>query len=371
MPGDRDGAGHDVTVVGTGAKAEAKLDDQASHPISDLVPGTDRLFESVLNRLPMGVVVVDGQLRIVYSNPAAHRLLDLAAPLQRGDPLPDPWQQFSLRSLAESLFSHQPESRRHLVEAGEHIVCVDGFYAGHMPTATLVFEDVTERERTRNAERRFVENAAHELRTPLAAITSVVDVLESGAKDEPETRDRFLAHIRFHSDRLVRLATSLLTLARIQTGHEPPHLDLVPLEPLLNEVAAGLTLPPGVEVRVDAPRHLAVLADRDFLCQVMENLAVNAAGHTREGSIVFAARDLGRMVEIELADTGTGMNRRDASHAFDRFYRSPENNGEGFGLGLAIAQDAIRALNGTIRLDSAPGIGTRVRIGLPSARLVP
>jgi signal transduction histidine kinase len=227
---------------------------------------------------------------------------------------------------------------------------------------------VTDLERTRRSEHHFVENAAHELRTPLTAIVSVVDVLDRGAKDVPEVRDRFLAHIRAHSERLSRLATSLLILARIQTGQEQPRLELVPVEPLLNEVAAGLHTAEDVTVDVVAADDVAALADRDLLFEALENVGGNATKHTQKGEIVFEARDLGASVEIEVRDTGSGMEREDAAHAFDRFYRG--RNGDGFGLGLAIADEAIRALGGTITLDSHPNVGTRVRVRLPRARLV-
>lgn len=343
-------------------------DSQPKH--TALVPGAEHVFDRLLDRLPTGIVVVDRKLRIVYINPAARRLLGTDAAIHAGEPLPDPWDQFSIRSVAELLFTRRPEGGRQIVETGDQVLCIEGLYAGGASSATLLLEDVTERERLRQAERRFVENAAHELRTPLAAIVSVVDALESGAKENPAIRDRFLAHIRAHSERLVRLATALLTLARFQTGREQPRLDLVPLEPLLNEVAARITPARGVSVDVEVPDHLAVLTNADLLDHALENVAANAAKHTREGAIVFAARDLGPTVEIELSDTGVGMKRTEVAHAFDRFYRSPARDSEGFGLGLAIADEAVQALGGTIELDSKPGAGTRVRIGLPSARLV-
>jgi two-component system phosphate regulon sensor histidine kinase PhoR len=322
----------------------------------------------VLDRLPNGVVVVDRALRLVYANPAARRLV--GSPMPAGDPLPDPWPDFSLRDLAAGLFTDRSSSGRQTVEHGERVLCVEGLTAVDKPTATLLVEDVTERERARRTERQFVANAAHELRTPLAAIVSVVDVLESGAKNDPDTRDRFLAHIRAHTERLVRVATSLLVLARIQAGAERPRLDLVPLEPLLREVARGVVPNDSVTVAVRAPDELAVLGHRDLLHQALENVAANAIKHTREGEIVLKARDLGRTIEIEISDTGSGMERADAIQAFDRFYRSESDDSEGFGLGLAITEDAIHALGGTITLDSVPEVGTRVRIHLPSAKLV-
>src|SRR5205814_9913795 len=115
----------------------------------------------------------------------------------------------------------------------------------------------SERERRERAEREFVANAAHELRTPVAAIASAVEVLQAGAKDAPADRDLFLGHIEREAARLTRLARALLVLARAQARHEPPPLQLVELAPLLGQVAAAI-LPPGdVQVVVDCPLALA------------------------------------------------------------------------------------------------------------------
>jgi two-component system phosphate regulon sensor histidine kinase PhoR len=322
--------------------------------------------ERVLLRLPQGVVLVDSKLLIDYANPAAERLLGVGSP---GDPLPDPWAEFSLRDLATSLFGPDPPGGGTLVETDHHYFWVEGVPPSTAETAILIVDDVTERERARQSEREFVENAAHELRTPLAAIVSVMDVLESGAKDIPETRDRFLKHIRVHSERLSRLATSLLVLARLQTGVEQPRLTVVPVRPLLEEIADRLDSGDDVEVSIRASQQTGALADRDLLHRALANVAENSAKHTRKGEIVLEAGGNGTTTQIEIWDTGPGMNAEERERAFHRFYRS-SNGTDGFGLGLAIAEEAVRALGGTIELESELGAGTRVRVVVPSAKII-
>jgi two-component system, OmpR family, phosphate regulon sensor histidine kinase PhoR len=322
--------------------------------------------ERVLTQLPQGVVLVDPNLVIDYANPAAERLLGVGRP---GDPLPDPWPDFSLRALAASLFRPDPPSGGTLVETDHRFFWVEGLPPSTAEPAILIVEDVTERERARRNEREFVENAAHELRTPLAAIVSVMDVLESGAKDIPEARDRFLKHIRVHSERLSRLARSLLILARLQTGAEQPRLTIVPVGPLLEEIAGRLDPAGGVEVSVRSAAETGALADRDLLHRALANVAENSAKHTQEGEIVLEARGNGTTTEIEIRDTGPGMTDEERARAFQRFYRS-SNGTDGFGLGLAIAQEAVLAIGGTIELESKAGVGTRVRVALPSAKIL-
>jgi len=338
--------------------------------LDDTPASRERQFERLVNRLPQGVIVVDRELRVVYANPAARRLVSHADMLRPGEKLPDLWPTFSLRELAASLFTREPAVGRHLIEPDDRTLGVEGLTAVHAPTATLIVEDVTEHERTSRAERRFVENAAHELRTPLAAITSIVEVLQEGAKDDPEARERFLSHLRVHTHRLSRLAKSLLLLARVQTGQAQPRLDLVPVRTLLLDVSAELEPAAGVGVDVRAPESAAVLADRDLLEQVVVNVATNAVKYTRDGEIVLEARELGQATEIEVRDTGTGMTPEQLAHAFDRFYRSQPHDTDGFGLGLAIAAEAVHVLGGTIDLESSPNAGSRVRVRLPSATLL-
>jgi two-component system, OmpR family, phosphate regulon sensor histidine kinase PhoR len=322
--------------------------------------------ERALMRLPQGVVLVDSTLLVDYANPAAERLLGVGSP---GGPLPDPWPEFSLRDLAASLFGPEPPSGGTLVETDHHFFWVEGVPPGTAETAIVIVDDVTERERARQSEREFVENAAHELRTPLAAIVSVMDVLDSGAKDIPETRDRFLKHIRVQSERLSRLATSLLVLARLQTGVEQPRLTVVPVLPLLEEIAGRLDPAEGVEVSVRGSELTGALADRDLLHRAVSNVAENSAKHTKTGEIVLEAVANGTTIQIEIRDTGPGMSEEEQERAFHRFYRS-SNGTDGFGLGLAIAEEAVLGLGGTIELESEPGSGTRVCVVVPSAKII-
>ena len=322
--------------------------------------------ERALMRLPQGVVLVDSTLLVDYANPAAERLLGVGSP---GGPLPDPWPEFSLRDLAASLFGPEPPSGGTLVETDHHFFWVEGVPPGTAETAIVIVDDVTERERARQSEREFVENAAHELRTPLAAIVSVMDVLDSGAKDIPETRDRFLKHIRVQSERLSRLATSLLVLARLQTGVEQPRLTVVPVLRLLEEIAGRLDPAEGVEVSVRGSELTGALADRDLLHRAVSNVAENSAKHTKTGEIVLEAVPNGTTIQIEIRDTGPGMSEEEQERAFHRFYRS-SNGTDGFGLGLAIAEEAVLGLGGTIELESEPGSGTRVCVVVPSAKII-
>jgi signal transduction histidine kinase len=243
-----------------------------------------------------------------------------------------------------------------------------GLPARHdLEAAVLVVTDISERERRERAEREFVTNAAHELRNPLASITSAVEVLQSGAKEVPAERDRFLGNIERDAARLGRLTRALLLLARAQTRSEAPRFNPVALRPLLESVAAGLQPAEGVRVDVRCPEGLEALAEADLLEQALANLAANAGKHTAEGSIVLSARALDTAsVAVEVEDTGPGIPIAEQQRVFDRFYRG-RRVADGFGLGLAIVQQAVRALGGRVEISSVPGRGTTIRIVLPAA----
>jgi len=249
---------------------------------------------------------------------------------------------------------------------------LDGSLTGIEASGTrlvlVAARDVTERTRHERAEREFVANAAHELLTPLTAMNAAIDVLQAGAKEIPAERDVFLADLEREIDRLGRLAHALLVLARVQATAEPVSVQPVRLCPLLHEVAASLRAGAGVAIDVVCGEELTVLAERELLERALTNVAENAVAHTERGCVVLAARaDPENRVAIEIRDTGSGMPPDERERAFERFYRTGVRGGEGFGLGLAIVREAVRVLDGSVEIESEPGIGTAVRLSLPQA----
>src|SRR5579864_6096449 len=329
----------------------------------------DRL-RLLLERLHEGVVTVDNQLVVQFANMEARRVLGTR--LTEGDQLPEPWLSFSLREFAAGLFDPGSSAlaQAHVRPDDERALALVGIPAQpESDTVMIVLDDLTEQERRELAEREFVSNAAHELRTPLTTIIGAVEVLQAGAKNDAQERDRFLTHIEREAERLARLARALLTLARAHAGQERPRFDAVPLAALLQDLADGTRTGDGVVVAVECPPDLEANVNRDLLEQALRNLADNAVKHTPSGRIVLRAYAAGSAVNVEVEDTGVGMSAETQQHVFDRFYRGQDCDAEGFGLGLAIVRQTVRTLGGHIELDSAPGEGTRVRIVLERVRV--
>jgi two-component system phosphate regulon sensor histidine kinase PhoR len=330
----------------------------------------DRLSH-VLDRLHHGVITVDPQLRVSYANAAAEALFAESGSLA-GKALADPWPEPSLRALVGAMFEADAKP------AEEHVMVADAAEAYDVlalpPDATghalLVVADVSSARRRERAEREFVANAAHQLRTPVSAIASAIEVLQGGAKEIPEARDRFLSHLDSQCNRLVRLTRALLLLARAQALSEPPEVELVHLCPLLEGIGRGLRPDAGVAVHVDCPGDLAALTNRDLLEQALENLAENAAKFTREGEIVLSAATAPEgEVSIVVSDTGPGAKLPTGGGRFERFSRDPAAEHEGFGLGLAIADEALRVVRAGLVVE-ATAAGTRAIVTLPSASVL-
>ena len=240
--------------------------------------------------------------------------------------------------------------------------------SGSIVGAVATAVDVSDRERRERAEREFVANAAHQLRNPLAAIRSAVEVLQAGAKDNADTRDRFLAHIERDSARLTRLARSLLLLARAQSRLEEPRREIVQLQPLLYQLANRLQPPEGVSIEIECSAGLAAVANRELLEETLVCLGDNAVRYSGRGRVVFAGRSADGVLTLEVRDEGPGIPRAVQERMFDRFYRAGPS--PGFGLGLAIAAQAAEATGAKLDIDSRPGSGTAARVTLPAAQML-
>lgn len=327
--------------------------------------GERHRLQRLLEQLQEGVIAVDRTLSVEFANSRARLLL--SPRLESGQPLPDPWPTPSLREAVASLFDANAKPMTLRVHPSPERTYIVGLLppspAGE--AAVVVVTDATSRERHERAEREFVMNAAHELRTPLSAISSAVEVLQQGAKEDEVDRDRFLAIVERQTNRLTRLVRALLTLAHAQTRSGAIRLEAVPVAPLVRELAAVFDDP---SITVDICDDVAVIAHADLLRQALENLAANALKHAAGGGLTLrVARVTDDRVRIEVADRGRGMTKEDAEKALDRFYRVRGSNGEGFGLGLSIAQEVVRVMDGTLSIDSELGKGTTVSIELHSA----
>ena len=330
------------------------------------MPAPGELPTSVLYELPYCVLIFDAAGQLQFVTRQAEDLLGLTSE-EIAEAVRDSETSSPGVNLVSKLLASGPTDpmRIELKRPNGSRTEIEGRVTEVGRTAIVSLEDVSVNDRRERAERDFVTNAAHELQTPLAAITSAVQVLQAGAKDHVADRDRFLAHVESACRRLERLTRALLVLARAQTGVERPRQEIVPVASLLAEVADGLA--PGRKVEVDCAADVAVLANRPLLEQALANLSQNAAKYS-QGRIVLGAVRSDESVRIHVHDSGGGISETDRERVFDRFYRGAGPKG-GFGLGLAIAAEAVKAIDGELELETSSA-GTSFAIRLPGARML-
>ena len=246
--------------------------------------------------------------------------------------------------------------------------------SGSVEGAVLLLSDVTEQKRLEDAQRRFVANASHEMRTPIAALKGLLELLEDGAKDDPEVRDDFVHTMQLEVDRLGRLVADLLTLAQLEAGSFMLEVRPDSAESMLRRVAGvmrALAERAGVELQVATPDgDLAVLADRDRIVQVLLGFVDNALKHSASGDAVrLEAHSHQGFVRFQVADHGPGIDPEAVPRIFDRFYRADEARSapRGAGLGLAIAKEIVEAHGSTVEVEQTPGGGATFAFDLPSA----
>lgn len=325
-------------------------------------------LERLLDRLDEGVLLVDRSLQVEFTNGRANELLALGTE-PAGRNLVELPQGATIAQLARDLFSQLLPTQIRVSLDDDQVLLVSGIPpSASDENAIIVVSDESQRERSERAQREFATNAAHELRTPLSSIVSAVEMLQTGAKEEPDARDRFLAIIETQSARLTRLTRALLVLARAETHEEAPQFSRLSLRPILERVAEDLPPNPNVAVSVECSSALTVHGDEHLLEQALASIAANAVQHMTSGTVCLRAREEdSRVIVIEVADTGPGIASRDQRRIFERFYRGTASEpGTGFGLGLSIARGAVSLLGGQIELDSEEGVGTTVRLTFQS-----
>ena len=320
----------------------------------------DRL-SAVFDGLTEAVIVAGEDGRVRFTNPAASRLVH--------DGRPAPALTPSLRRAAEHGADEIPvlsiDGRLYGVQArqvpAEHAVLV-------------VVRDRTEELKREQAEAEFVSNAAHELRNPLAGIMSGIEVLQAGAKDDPEARDRFLARLAHDAERMTRLTQSLLTLARAEAAGAHDTVQVVDVTVAAEEALEAVETPEGVGFVNEVEPDLVAEGDPVLLRQVMIGLLSNACAYTpAPGTVTLrASRGAQNSVTIEVQDTGKGIPTDEQDRVFDRFYRgSGMLEGEGFGLGLSIAKRMVNVMGGRIGLRSERGMGSTFWVRLRAAKPTP
>ena len=236
------------------------------------------------------------------------------------------------------------------------------------------FNSLTDRlQTTETLRRRFVSDASHELKTPLAAIRLLTDsILQTDNMDMETVRD-FVTDIGSEAERLSRITEDLLRLTRLDSNQvDPP--EVVEVAPVLEQVMRMMSLlaqEKGTELTCQTGGDCRVLATKGEVHQVIYNLTDNAVKYSgSHGSVRVELRRDGNDVVLTVADNGPGIPEEDLPRVFERFYRVDKARSRaagGTGLGLSIVQDTVTKRGGTVSAANRPEGGAVFTVRWPAA----
>lgn len=337
-----------------------------------------RTMETTLASFPDPIFVLNRDGGIELKNPAAD---DLAATLQLNGQLPDPLQATARRTL-ETGESFLPHSFNEVVSYRVHnteksflprILAMRN-KENVLSGVAVVLYDVTRFRLLDSAKTDLVATVSHELNTPLTSVRMALHLLlEPGVGALTSRQDELLQTARNDTERLLRILNDLLDLARLEEGNAGLRRENISAVELLRSVleeTADKISSRGLRVSCSIQPDLPdVLVDRQRISHVFTNLVTNAIKHSPVGGEIHlnAARAEENAVEFTVSDQGSGIPEEYQARIFDRFFRVPDQEKTGAGLGLSIAREITVAHGGRIGVRSSPGRGSTFFVILKTA----
>ena len=231
-------------------------------------------------------------------------------------------------------------------------------------------------ERMRDSYRqqsRFVSDASHELRTPIAVIKGYTDMLDRWGKQDEKILNEAIEAIKTESEHMNRLVEQLLFLARGDSGTTPMRMERLDLSAMMHDVhEESSMIDPGHRYEFSAPDPVFVSGDSSMLKQTARILVENASKYTPEGGFILlkTGKNENGAPFFTVQDSGIGMAQEDIAHVFERFYRvdsSRTRETGGTGLGLSIAKWIVDKHGGWFEILSREDLGTRISVCFPAA----
>lgn len=224
----------------------------------------------------------------------------------------------------------------------------------------------------------FLQNLAHEFKTPIFAIQGYVDTLLGGAVDNPDVRVRFLENAAKNVDRMVNLVKDLDEISKLESGEQPLYKENFVIQDIIRESYETLFIKSNARnikcsIKKGCESPVSVYADKEKIRQVIINLLGNAIKYGKnDGNIVSSIyKTDGKHVLIEMSDDGIGISEEHLPRIFERFYRTDRGRSRdvgGTGLGLAICKHIIEAHGQTMHVRSKLDVGTTIGFTLDTTR---
>jgi len=283
-------------------------------------------------------------------------------------PFATPWSLMALHGLLQPL----QQLARRIAQRGQDDLQPVGFDARHRELKPLeqsldhLFAQLRQKV---ERERAFVQDAAHEIRTPLAVITAQAHVMARSPSEEERTQAQ--AHLEQAIARTSHLAQQLLDLAALDDAQRPAPRNLDVAQWLRGALAqaAPQAIARQIELSLDAPDTLPARLDQPAFESIAHNLIDNALRYTPHGgNVAVALRREGATLQLSVQDDGPGIPATEHHRVFERFYRGAGHAASGSGLGLAIVRQAVLRMGGQVQIGvgvNGKGVGFFVSIPLP------
>lgn len=232
----------------------------------------------------------------------------------------------------------------------------------------VLFQNISKTLEGEKMQKRFIADASHELKTPIAVIKGMVEILNREDFDDEETRKEFLTQIAVEINRLDLLVKDLLQLSRLSMSNPILERKKINLCNVIDKAVTSLekeAAKKGLQIKKEYQNQDDVFCDPMRMQQVILNLLSNAIKYSDTGSITLRTSSQGHFYVLEVEDQGMGLSVEDQVKIFDRFYRVDDGRSRksgGSGLGLAITKGIIDAHSGKMEVESEKGKGTIFRV---------
>ena len=340
-------------------------------------------MRAALDALPLGVVVVDADGRVILRTKAAQGVVGARhADVLVDEAVAEHAEGANRGNARRQQLDLYGPPRRTVVIRSLPVDVVDeditpGATDAPRHAAVVTIEDVTERTRLESMRTDFVANISHELRTPVGGLALLAETLD-GERD-PHVVDRLAGKLLVEAHRVSRTIDDLLELSRLEL--EGARRDEVVIGVVISEALDRVRSAAehrGIRIDVgDKGRALRVTGDRRQLVSAVTNLVDNAIKYSDPGSTVEVHAELtgdalaGHELELTVRDHGVGIPPTDLDRIFERFYRVDRARSRetgGTGLGLAIVRHVATNHGGAVTVESAEGVGSAFTLRLPSRR---
>jgi two-component system phosphate regulon sensor histidine kinase PhoR len=333
----------------------------------------DARVAQLVGALPFAAFTIDGRLRVRVFNAAAATLFGVDSARAVSRALIEVIPSVELERMLAAALAGETTAGDVIFGSGGRERYIGVTAQPYEGGAMAIASDRTTYLAVERARRDFFSDVSHELRTPLSAMKLMLETVMV-SDDDTEARTLFLPQVAGEVERMIRLVQDLLELARSDAGAVPVRQERFDLTEVATSTvnsfaqrADGL----GVELDLDAPAAIDVVADRGSLVQVTMNLVDNALRHTpAAGRVTVELSRDGNDALLRVRDTGTGIPFTDLTRIFERFYvvdRSRSREHGGTGLGLAIAKQLVEAQGGSLIAESVYGRGATFTMRLPAA----